>query len=141
MSLLAPHTTYSWSVRVTDGFDVVAASDTFTFVTSDSVTGVAERGKPLPKEYALHQNYPNPFNPSTTIRFDLPHQSVVTLVVYNLLGQEVARLADQRTMGAGYQSVRFDASNVPTGAYLYRLSADGTDGKTFVRVMKMLLVR
>jgi hypothetical protein len=141
MSQLAPHTTYTWNVLVTDGFDTVASSETFTFTTSDSVTGVEEQAKRVPKEYALHQNYPNPFNPSTTIKFDLPHQSVVTLEVYNLLGQVVATLIDHRSMDIGYLTVRWDASSIPSGVYLYRLSADGVDGKTFVQVKKMMLMR
>jgi hypothetical protein len=127
MGDLLPHTTYVWTMSVTDGFDTVAAADTFSYTTSDSVSAVADKGKRIPTEYALHQNYPNPFNPSTVIEFDLPHQSAVTLVVYNLIGQEIARLVDGRTMSAGYQSVRFDASSLPSGAYLYRISADGDD--------------
>ncbi len=141
MSVLTPHTTYMWTVSVTDGFDTVAAADTFMFRTSDTVTAVADRAKKLPKEYALHQNYPNPFNPATTIEFDLPRRSVVRLVVYNLLGQEVATLIDGRLMEAGYQRARFDASWMPSGVYLYRLSAEGADGKAFVRVLKMMMLR
>jgi type IX secretion system substrate protein/List-Bact-rpt repeat protein len=141
MSLLVPQTDYTWNVLVTDGFDSVFSTQTFTFRTSDSVTAVEERGKRVPKEYALHQNYPNPFNPSTTIEFDLPHQSVVTLAVYNLLGQMVATLIDHRSMDIGYQTVRWDASTIPSGVYLYRISADGADGKTFVQVKKMMLMR
>ena len=141
MSDLAPHTTYTWNVLVTDGFDTVASSETFTFTTSDSVTAVAEQGKRVPKEFALHQNYPNPFNPSTTVEFDLPHRSVVTLAVYNLLGQMVATLVDHRSMDIGYLSVKWDASSIPSGVYLYRMSAEGADGKSFVQVKKMMLMR
>ena len=141
MSRLQPNTTYTWSVLVTDGYDTVAAADTLMFRTLDRTGAAEERGKRVPTEYALHQNYPNPFNPSTTLRFDLPRQSIVTLSVYNLLGQEIAKLVDHRTMGAGYQTVRFDASRITTGVYLYRLSAEGVNGKSFVRVMKMMLIR
>jgi hypothetical protein len=95
----------------------------------------------VPKVYSLDQNYPNPFNPSTTVRFGLPRQSIVALGIYNLLGQEIARPVDRRTMGAGYQSVRFDASRIPTGVYFYRLSADGLKGESFVQVKKMVLIR
>ncbi len=140
MALLKVQTWYSWSVWVTDGFDTVSA-DTFLFRTSDSVSSVAEKGKGIPVEYALRQNYPNPFNPSTTIEFDLPRRSVVRLVVYNLLGQEVATLIDGQLMEAGYQRARFDASRMPSGVYLYRLSAEGPDSKSFVRVLKMMMLR
>ena len=95
----------------------------------------------MPKEYALHQNYPNPFNPGTTIRFDLPQVSTVTLVVYNILGQEVARLLDRRRLEAGYEEVTFKAGDVPSGVYLYRLSAEGGENRSYVKVMKMVLLK
>ncbi len=141
MALLLPQTDYTWSVEVTDGYDTVASADTLSFRTSDSVSAVTERGKRVPTEYALHQNYPNPFNPSTQIQFDLPHASVVTLKVFNLLGQEIATLVDHSSMEAGYQTVRFDASRMPSGVYLYRISADGTGKNTYVSVKKMMLLR
>lgn len=78
----------------------------------------------LPVEFALDQNYPNPFNPSTIISFDLPRASRVRLEVYNLLGQSVRVLADGR-FGAGTHQVEFNADNLPSGIYFYRLSHDG----------------
>ncbi|MGB0757201.1 MAG: LamG-like jellyroll fold domain-containing protein [Patescibacteria group bacterium] len=89
----------------------------------------------LPTEYNLHQNYPNPFNPMTTIAFDLPHDTHVKIVVYNLLGQEVARLVDERH-NAGYHHVQWDARNVASGMYFYRISTE-----SFHKVKKMLLIR
>ncbi|UCH10823.1 MAG: VCBS repeat-containing protein [Fidelibacterota bacterium] len=79
----------------------------------------------LPTEFALHQNHPNPFNPTTTLRFDLPEAGDVTLLVYDLLGREVVRLADGR-MEAGYQQVIWDGRTasgreVPSGIYIARL--------------------
>src|SRR5206468_1713119 len=141
MGLLTPHTSYSWSVSATDGFDTVVSTGTFTFRTSDTVTGVSAGKAGMPREYALRQNYPNPFNPTTIIQFDLPHRSVVTLAVYNLLGEKVATLLNGRTMEAGYQRAGFDASKFPSGVYLYRLSADGSNGARFVRVQKMMLLK
>ena len=72
--------------------------------------------------YELEQNYPNPFNPVTTISFQLPKASNVTLVIYNIQGQEVARLVDGY-VGAGYHSVNWDASNAASGIYIYRLQS------------------
>ena len=89
----------------------------------------------LPKQFDLTQNYPNPFNPNTTIQFQLPHSSWVSLKMYNTLGQEVALLVDEHK-DAGYYQVQWNASKVPSGIYFYRLQAGN-----FVEVKKMLLVK
>jgi predicted GH43/DUF377 family glycosyl hydrolase len=85
------------------------------------VVGV-EEGSEAPESFALHQNYPNPFNPVTTIEYQLPRAARVSLVVYDLLGREVARLVDG-TEESGFKSVTFDASSLASGIYLYRLRA------------------
>jgi hypothetical protein len=86
-------------------------------------------------EYALRQNYPNPFNPSTSITFDLLESGNVSLRVYNMIGQEVATLVNG-SLVTGRYTVNFDAGNLPSGLYLYRLEANGfTDQK------KMLLIK
>jgi hypothetical protein len=99
-----------------------------------AVTSIAE-ALAIPTVYNLDQNYPNPFNPSTSIRYALPQGAHVKLVVYNMLGQEVAKLADD-VQAAGYHTVTFDASSLGSGVYLYRLVA----GKE-VFLKKMLLVK
>ncbi|HEX2865779.1 MAG TPA: CHRD domain-containing protein [Ignavibacteriales bacterium] len=88
-----------------------------------------------PKTFSLGQNYPNPFNPSTSIRFTLPNSGLVNLTIYNMLGQRVATLMD-RQMNAGSYEVKFDASRLPSGMYLYRLSAGDN-----VSVKKMMLLK
>ena len=77
----------------------------------------------LTKEYKLIQNYPNPFNPSTSIAFTIPTNGFVTLKVYNTIGEEVAELINEN-IDAGNHNVVFDASNLPTGAYFYRITAE-----------------
>ncbi|MXW65371.1 MAG: T9SS type A sorting domain-containing protein, partial [Bacteroidetes bacterium SB0668_bin_1] len=77
-----------------------------------------------PEEVSLGQNYPNPFNPETTIRYALPWAGNVRLAVYDLLGHEVAVLVDE-SKPAGHHTTRFDAGDLPSGAYVYRLQAQG----------------
>jgi len=89
----------------------------------------------LPKEFALYQNYPNPFNPTTKIKYDLPNDSRVTISIYNLIGQEVATLVDEN-QEAGFKSVEWNAGSLPSGMYVYRLTAN-----TFSDVKKMLLLK
>ncbi len=89
----------------------------------------------LPDQFMLMQNYPNPFNPSTTIKFALPKTSEVKLVVFNTLGQVVSELVNQK-FDAGYYTVEFNAANLSSGIYYYRLEADN-----FVSVKKMILIK
>jgi hypothetical protein len=82
----------------------------------------------VPSGYALSQNYPNPFNPSTTIQFQTPRDGDVRLVVYDLLGREVTRLVDG-FRPAGVYPVTFNAANLSSGFYFYRLTAAGFSSK------------
>jgi Zn-dependent metalloprotease len=89
----------------------------------------------LPQNLIVEQNYPNPFNPSTVISYQLSAVSYVTLKVYDILGREVAVLADKE-FTAGKYEFEFDASNLPSGTYIYRLR---TENKTITK--KMLLIK
>ena len=73
-------------------------------------------------EFALFPNYPNPFNPVTTIRFSLPEKQYVTLQIYNLIGQEVATVINKE-LPAGFHNLIWNAENIPSGVYLYRLAS------------------
>lgn len=95
----------------------------------------AAQVKELPKEFSLSQNYPNPFNPSTIIRYALPNDAMVTLEVFNILGQRVA-VAINEEQKAGNHEVDFQSSTVGSGVYFYRLTA----GK-FTETKKMVIVR
>lgn len=101
-----------------------------------------------PEMFELYQNYPNPFNPTTTIEFELLEEAVVTLKVFNMLGQEVATLIDREEMTDGFNSIDFDANTLSTGVYFYRLTAEGLGdpeegitGQTFVTTKKMMLMK
>ena len=89
----------------------------------------------VPTAFALEANYPNPFNPETTIRMALPTASHVSVVVYDVLGREVARLVD-RELEAGRHEVVFDAGALASGIYVYRMVAEG-----FEQHRTMLLVK
>ncbi len=97
--------------------------------------------KGLPAAYALLQNYPNPFNPATTIAFDLPKASLVTLAVYNVLGEKVATLADGASYDAGTYGLHFDASTLASGVYYYQLIARSSSGDEFRQVRKLVVMK
>ena len=99
----------------------------------------------IPKSYQLNQNYPNPFNPVTFIQYDLPKASRVTIDIYNLLGHRVRALVDE-TNEAGYHTVQWDGRDafgreVGNGVFIYRIIAHSSEGESFVKSMKMLLVK
>jgi hypothetical protein len=89
----------------------------------------------LPSRYALNQNYPNPFNPVTSIAFDLPEYSKVTITVFDLLGKEVARLVDG-PMNAGSHSIQFNGARMASGVYFYQIKT-----QHFTSVKKMILLK
>jgi hypothetical protein len=96
---------------------------------------VSFKGETIPITYELSQNYPNPFNPTTTIRFQIPKDGIVTLKVYDILGAEVATLVNEE-MVAGKHEVNFNASSLASGVYIYRLSVND-----FINVKKMVLLK
>lgn len=97
--------------------------------------GIQPIGGEVPKKFSLSQNYPNPFNPSTSIKFDIPNSTQVKLVVYNVLGSEVSKLVDDYLVTGSYE-VKWDASNVTSGIYFYKLFTD-----KFTETKKMMLVK
>lgn len=99
------------------------------------VTGIEEDQNQLPVFFTLFQNYPNPFNPTTTLSFSLERSSFISLKIYDVFGREVRTLVNQY-LPAGYKSAAFEAGNLSSGVYFYRLQAG-----TFVDVKKMLLMK
>jgi hypothetical protein len=102
---------------------------------ADQIVAVDDASPAVPAGFALAQNYPNPFNPSTRISYTVARTGRVTLEIFNLLGQPVARLVDA-DQAPGEKSVTWDAAAVPAGIYLYRLSS-----ASGVMVRKMVLLR
>ena len=101
----------------------------------NSFTSVNNESNSLPVKFDVSQNYPNPFNPSTIINYQIPKTSHVVLDVFNVLGQRVATLVNE-TKSAGKYNVSFNGSNLPSGIYLYRISAG-----SFVVTKKMILLK
>ena len=93
----------------------------------------------LPQQFALDQNYPNPFNPSTIISYELPAESRVRLTIYNLLGREIVTLVNGN-QDAGFKSVEWNASNVASGIYFYRLTVSTATGsnEVFTQLKRMM---
>lgn len=92
-----------------------------------------DEAKNFPREYSLSQNYPNPFNPTTTIKYQIPMSSLVTLKVFDLLGREVVTLVDEKK-DAGSHEITFDATNISSGIYFYQLRSG-----EFVQTKKLVL--
>lgn len=109
--------------------------DWVQLVREDVISGIRERDE-LPTGFALDQNYPNPFNPTTNINFSLGKHSNVKLTVYNILGQKVATLINNREMNAGAYTFEFNAGHLASGVYIYRLET-----QDFQVAKKMMLLK
>ena len=133
--------TIEWTVHVTDGIDTVEANNAPFTITIDGGWAMNASAEALiPEVFALHQNYPNPFNPTTSLRYDLPENSLVNITIYDMMGREVKTLVNQ-TQDAGYKSVVWNATNdygrpVSAGIYLYQIQA----GK-YISTKKMALLK
>lgn len=99
------------------------------------LTGVDDKQTSMPEHYQLHQNFPNPFNPTTTIHFSVPATQIVTLKVFDLLGNEIATLVNEKKSPGNY-AAEFDGKSLASGIYLYRLEA-----KDFSGTKKLLLLK
>jgi Flp pilus assembly protein TadG len=146
--------TISWTIG--SGTYALAATNIATPMTGEGSVRVTNSGvskfgialtgaSTLPKEFALQQNYPNPFNPSTTIRYALPVQSVVTLEVFNVLGQRVRTLVSD-IQAAGYRTMEWDGRSnsgqqLASGVYFLQIAARGENGVSFTNVRKLMMMK
>ena len=138
---------FGYSVSISGDYAIVAANQDddsgnnagsaymYSGITSVTV-GIDDGSSNIPTSFVLGQNHPNPFNPTTTIRYSIPQTGFVSLKIYDLLGREI------RTLVKGFQKantyfVNFDASNLSSGVYFYRLQV----GNDFVETKKMLYLR
>ncbi len=103
------------------------------FYNSVSIKNISEI---IPDNYRLFQNYPNPFNPITKIKFSIPERNIITLKIYDMTGKEISAIINQNLTAGSYE-YEFDASNLPSGVYFYKL----TSGSKFSEVKKMVLIK
>lgn len=127
-------------VRIFPWYTGSNSNSKYVYLQKVSVTGTTSPGtsveeSSLPVEFNLNQNYPNPFNPATKISFSLPKEGFTKLAVYDLLGNQITTLVKQK-LSAGAHSVNFDATNLPSGVYLYALSSG-----SYSSTKKMMLIK
>lgn len=115
------------------GHNVYSIPSSGILITSNATNINFE--KAIPTEFVLHQNYPNPFNPTTKISYSLPKTSLVQLKIFNLLGQEIRTIVNEEKSAGNYE-VNFDASELPSGVYIYKMQAG-----SFVETKKMILIK
>ncbi len=122
-------------VRDNNVSNLWVGGDSFVVEYMNTATTRAEIVHSLPKQFLLNQNYPNPFNPSTIISYQLPTNGFVTLELFDILGRQVKTLVNERQT-AGTHSVTFNASNLSSGVYFYRLTAG-----SYVQTKKLMLIK
>lgn len=133
------HGTGNITVKVTDT-DGGSSEETITISVTPQTTGITNITG-IPEEYMLFQNYPNPFNPETMIDYALPEESIIRIVIYNILGQQIAVLIEG-TKAAGYYKERWNASNLPSGIYFIKINAASINSRNnYLQIRKMLLLK
>jgi Secretion system C-terminal sorting domain len=123
------------AARSSDGLVVVATHGSGVFSANQTVVGVESNNSVIPTSFTLSQNYPNPFNPTTKINFTLPSPNNVKITVYDITGKRIADLLNQQ-LDAGSHTVDFNAANLASGTYIYRIQAGN-----FVEAKKMVLLK
>ena len=130
-----------WTVYALDSTDTLEAENApFSLIVNGENALSAYKEELIPAQYALHQNYPNPFNPVTTVRYDLPENSLVTITIYDMLGKEISTIVNEY-QDAGYKSIVWNATNdygqfISAGIYIYQIKT-----KDFVQTKKMILLK
>lgn len=130
-------TYYRYKIIAVDKYDDESVPSDFVSIKGHSI--IPDRpvfNTEVTYSFSLSQNYPNPFNPATEIKFELPQNTFVTLVVYNAIGEEVARLVNNEYRNAGRYSVSFDGSKLASGIYFYSIVAG-----SYNEVKKMVLLK
>ena len=138
------NTQKSYNYDLNDNLSLVLTQDWFNSSWTNNSKGLYSYNNPTatdnkndyaPLVFKLMQNYPNPFNPSTIISYSLALESKVTIKIYNLLGQEIKTLVN-RTESTGNHQITFNAGDLPSGIYLYRMQAGD-----YIQIKKMVLLK
>jgi hypothetical protein len=124
---------YYWSVQAIDGAMAGSEFSQESIFAVKSVTSAENLASP--SQFKLDQNYPNPFNPSTTIKYSVKENTLVSLKVYDILGNEVVALVN-KVQPTGRYIINFDASSLASGVYLYKLTAG-----SFIDTKKMIFLK
>ena len=124
---------YYWRVYTENQLGISEWSEVWNFTVDVTLLPVEDENNII--SFSLSQNYPNPFNPITRIRYKIPERNIVSLVVYNVLGQKVTTLVDEEKLAGNYE-LQFDGSSLSSGIYFYQLKAGG-----FVETKKMVLLK
>jgi len=132
--------TGTWDIWASDGVSNVWSANGPFELTIDASGLSVENGGFLPDQFQLHANFPNPFNPTTSIKYDLPKDASVSLMIYDITGREIRHLVNE-TQNAGFKAIMWDGTNnygqqVGTGMYLYQIKAG-----SFVQTRKMILMK
>jgi hypothetical protein len=134
-SYLSPGMKYYWHIAGKNSTGMSSYSGPWSFITRPKINGIKVETVGVPKFFTLSQNYPNPFNPSTTIKYGIPKGGLVTLKLFNVLGQEVSTLVNSQQAAGSYE-MNFTAGGLTSGIYFYRMQAGD-----FVSTKKMLLIK
>ena len=113
------------------GYDLIID----TICVKTTLIGIKKINSDIPKEFALYQNYPNPFNPSTTISYEIPKPAFVKVAIYDILGNEVALIVNEKQQPGKYD-VTWDASNYASGVFFYKLTSGD-----FIQIKKMVVLK
>ena len=130
-----PSDNYDYTIKAKDNTELLSVHSDKVSIMALAPKLYLGNGEVVPSEYILEQNYPNPFNPNTVINYSVKADGLVKIKIFDVLGSKVADLVNE-TKEAGYHSVEFNASNLPSGVYIYTLQVNG-----FSTSQKMLLLK